>query len=354
MAADPVTLQVDLRVRRGALDLAVALTVDGGTVTAVLGPNGAGKSTLLAAVTGHLAIDAGRIALGGVVLDAPPDTFVPPEGRGIGLVPQDHLLFPHLTALENVAFAPRARGVPAREARARAAALLEQVGVAALADQRPGALSGGQAQRVALARALAADPAALLLDEPLAALDARTRVDVRRDLRRHLAAFPGPTLLVTHDPVDALTLADRLVVLEAGRVTQEGTLAEVTSRPRSRHVAELVGTNLVHGTASGSAIRTDDGLEVIVAEPLQGPVLATIPPAAVALHRQPPEGSPRNRWLGTVADVDRLGDRVRVRLAPPVGLVAEITPAAAAELDLRVGDEVWASVKATEIAAYPR
>ena len=349
-----MTLLADVRVRRGALDLVVDLAVASGTVTAVVGPNGAGKSTLLAAVAGHLALDAGRIALDGTDLDAPPDVFVPPEDRRLGLVPQDHLLFPHLSALDNVAFAPRARGVPAREARARAAALLERVGVGAVADLRPRALSGGQAQRVALARALAADPAALLLDEPLSALDARTRIEVRRDLRRHLVGFVGPTLLVTHDPVDAFALADHVVVLEGGRVTQAGPLAEVTARPRSRHVADLVGTNLLPGTAAGTTIRTDGGLEVVVAEPLHGPVLATIPPTAVALHRHAPEGSPRNRWSGTVADVDRLGDRVRVRLAPPVGLVAEITPAAAAELGLREGDPVWASVKATEVTAYPR
>lgn len=349
-----MNLEAAFRLRRGELDLDVDLVVPGGSVTAVLGPNGAGKTTLVAAVAGHVAIDTGRIALGDVELDVSPRTFVAPEARRLGLVHQEHLLFPHLTALENVAFAPRARGVPAPEARARAAALLERMGVGALAHARPRSLSGGQAQRVALARALAAEPLALLLDEPLAALDAGTRAEVRRDLRRHLADVAGPTVLVTHDPVDALALADAVAIVEEGRIVQQGPLAEVTARPRSRHVADLIGTNLLHGVADGTGITTDTGLAVTAADAHRGPVFATIPPAALALHRREPEGSPRNRWRGRVDHLDRLGDRVRVRLAPPIGLVAEITAAAAAELDLREGSEVWASVKATEIAAYPR
>ena len=196
------------------------------------------------------------------------------------------------------------------------------------ADAKPRALSGGQAQRVALARALATDPAALLLDEPLAALDAGTRVEVRRDLRRYLADFAGPTVLVTHDPVDALALADHVAILEAGRLTQAGTIAEVTTRPRSRYVADLIGTNLIHGTASGTTITTESGATLTTAEPHDGAVFATIAPAAVALHRREPEGSPRNRWHTSVEHLDLLGDRVRVRLAPPLDLVAEITPAA--------------------------
>jgi len=351
-------------VARGSFTLEVELEAPGGQVTAVLGPNGAGKTTLLRAVTGGLAVDSGSITLDGVVLDAPPDRFVVPERRRLGFVQQDHLLFPHLSARANVAFGPRAQGVAAAAADARAAAWLERFGLADRASLKPASLSGGQAQRVALARALAADPAALLLDEPLAALDAGTRVDVRRDLRRHLDAFEGPTLLVTHDPVDALTLADRVVILESGRVGQTGPLAEVTSRPRSRYVADLIGTNLLHGSADGTTITTDAGEVVTVAEEHRGAVLATVAPTAVALHRSEPEGSPRNRWRCPILDMDLLGDRVRVRLGSPSGsggsggsgrvfLVAEITPAAVAELGLGEGDEVWASVKATEVVAYP-
>jgi len=348
-----VSLQVDCTVRVGDLDLDVEITAPGGAVTAVLGPNGAGKTTLLRAIAGSISMDRGSITLGDTVLDRPPDVFVTPEHRNVGIVHQDYLLFPHLSALDNVAFGPRSRGHSTRDARARATELLEQVGVSAHARSKPRALSGGQAQRVALARALATEPAALLLDEPLAALDAGTRIEVRRDLRRYLADFAGPTLLVTHDPVDALALADNVVILEAGRITQTGTIAEVTSRPRTRYVADLIGTNLLRGTAVGSAVDVGDGFVVTVADPHEGPVFLTVPPSAVALHRERPGGSPRNQWLATVARFDLLGDRVRVCLATPVGLVAEITPSAAAELDLGEGDPVWASVKATEISAYP-
>ena len=184
---------------------------------------------------------------------------MPTEQRPVGFVFQDYLLFPHLSALENVAFGLRARGLARAEARRRAAAWLERVGLAAHAAARPRALSGGQAQRVALARALVGEPRLLLLDEPLAALDAATRTEVRRDLRRHLASFDGTRLLVTHDPLDAIALADRLVVLEGGRVTQTGSPAEVSGRPRSRYVAELVGVNLYRGRADGASVQLAGG-----------------------------------------------------------------------------------------------
>lgn len=336
------------------LDLSIRLVAPEGEVTALLGPNGVGKTTVLRAIAGTLAVDSGSIELEGRLLDRPPDVFVVPERRHIGIVHQDHLLFPHLNALDNVAFGPRARGLTSRQARETARGYLERVGVGHLAASRPRTLSGGQAQRVALARALASEPRALLLDEPLAALDAGTRVEVRRDLLRYLADFAGPTLLVTHDPVDALALADNVAIIEDGRVSQTGTLAEVTSRPRSRYVADLIGTNLVAGTASGSTVTTESGAMLTIAEPRSGALFVTIAPAAVSLHRREPEGSPRNRWETTVAHLDPLGDRVRVQLDSPLRLVAEITGAGAAELDLREGDRVWASVKATEITTYPR
>ena len=216
-----------------------------------------------------------------------------------------------------------------------------------------GALSGGQAQRVALARALATEPRLLLLDEPLAALDAATRGDVRPDLRRHLRTFDGTRILVTHDPVDAYALADRVVILEGGRVAQTGTLAEVTARPRSRYIAELVGANLLAGEGDATGITTASGGRIVPGAPIEGPAFALIQPHAVALYRTPPDGSPRNVWPATVADIDRQPDRVRVRLDGAVPLVAEITPAALDALVLRPGDRLWATVKATEITAYP-
>jgi molybdate transport system ATP-binding protein len=290
---------------------------------------------------------------GTVLEDTEAGTWVPTERRPVGFVFQDYLLFPHLSALENVAFGLRARGLPRAEARRRAAAWLERVGLAAHGASRPRALSGGQAQRVALARALAGDPRLLLLDEPLAALDAATRAEVRRDLRRHLASFDGTRLLVTHDPLEAIALADRLVVLEGGRVTQTGTPAQVSARPRSRYVAELVGVNLFRGRADGGRVELASGAVVVTAGDHHGEVFAAVHPHAVALHRHRPEGTPRNVWAGTADTLDVLGDRVRVRVTGSMPIVAEVTPAAAGELRLADGGPVWASVKATEVTVYP-
>ena len=341
--------------RLGPLDLDLELTVEPGEVVALLGPNGAGKSTVLRALAGLIALDRGRITIDDTVLDDPAGgTFVPPEQRPIGVVFQDYLLFAHLDATENVAFGLRARGMPKAEARRRAAGWLDRVGLASAARQRPGQLSGGQAQRVALARALATEPRLLLLDEPLAALDAGTRGDVRRDLRRHLASFDGMRLLVTHDPVDAYALADRVVVLEAGTVVQSGTIAEVTAHPRSRYVADLVGINLLTGRLADHVLTTPDGATVVVGgEQEDGPAFAAVRPQAISLHLGHPEGSQRNVWSCTVADVDQRADRVRVMLSGPVALVAEITPGALAALALQPGDPVWAAVKASEITTYP-
>jgi molybdate transport system ATP-binding protein len=299
----------------------------------------------------------GCIRLGDAVLDDPgAGVFVPPAARAVGYVPQDHVLFPHLSALDNVAFGLRARGASRSAARVAAADWLARLGLAERADARPPALSGGEAQRVALARALAVEPQLLLLDEPLAALDARTRPHVRAELRRHLAAFGGARLLVTHDPVDAAVLADRLVVVEGGRVVQEGTVVEVTRRPASRYVADLVGVNLLHGTAAGDrTVRLESGAELAVADRVPaGALTVAIRPRAVSLHRARPEGSPRNAWPTTVVDVaaDRGDDRVRVELHGDVDLVAEVTPGAVAELALGPGQQVWAAVKAVDVECY--
>jgi len=291
------------------------------------------------------------------VLDEPDrDTFVPTARRPIGVVFQDHLLFPRMSAVDNVAFGLRARGRGRAEATVEARAWLERFGLAEQADARPRTLSGGQAQRVALARSLATDPRLLLLDEPLAALDASTRPHVRTELRRHLATFGGARLLVTHDPLDALVLADRLVIVEAGRITQTGTPAVVTARPASRYVAELMGINLVHGTATGDrTVRLDGGIDLTVADPLPGPdVAVAIRPRAVTLHRHRPDGSARNTWAATVDGLEADRDRVRVTLAGPVALTAEVTPMAVSELGLDVGTPVWASVKAVDLTAYER
>lgn len=338
----------------GTLHLDIEVAIEPGSVVALLGPNGAGKTTVLRCLAGLLPVDDGHIRLDNDILDdATLNVFVRPERRPIGVVFQDYLLFPNLTALDNVAFGLRARGVPSRQAKSTAAQWLERVGLTDHANHRPAELSGGQAQRVAIARAMAIEPRLLLLDEPLAALDAATRADVRRDLRRHLDGFEGVRLLITHDPVDAYTLAERVVIIEAGRVVQRGSLAEITAQPRSRYVADLVGVNLLTCTLNNGVLTSVDGGHIIPAERVTGNAFVAINPRAVALYRTPPSGSPRNVWVGTIANIDRQADRVRVRVDGAVPLVAEITPDALAILSLVPGDEIWASVKATEITTYP-
>jgi molybdate transport system ATP-binding protein len=343
-----------MRLGIGAFELDVDLKVEPGEVVAVLGPNGAGKTSLLRGLAGLLPLDAGRVALDGVVLEEPAaGVFVPSERRPIAMVFQDYLLFPHLTVLENVAFGLRSRGMSRTEAITTSHRWLERVGLVAEAQRKPASLSGGQAQRVALARALATNPALLLLDEPMAALDASTRVELRRDLRRHLESFRGVRLLVTHDPVEAMAMADRLVILEQGRVLQSGSAAEVTQRPRSRYVADLVGVNLFRGRASHDVITLADGGSLTAAGAGEGDVFAVVHPRTVALYRTRPDGTPRNVWEGKAVDLDLQGDRVRVRLAGSPTIVAEVTPAAVRDLGLDRGDTVWIGVKATEIVVYP-
>ncbi len=351
-----MSLDAGVGVDLGGFTLDAELRIAAGTTTAVVGPNGAGKTTLLRALAGLRALSAGRITLDGVVLDdAAEGIYVPPERRPVGVVFQDNLLFPHLDALDNVAFGLRHRGHRRAEARRLAAGWLERVGLADRERARPAELSGGQAQRVALARALALEPRMLLLDEPLAALDATTRNDVRRDLRSHLASFPGVRLLITHDPVDAAVLADHVVVLDAGRVAQAGTPAEITARPRSQWVAELTGTNLFAGSAGpGGSIELDGGGSLVAGDgPHRGPVFAVLHPRAVSLHHQRPEGSARNVWAGRVSTIEAMGDRLRVRVdaIPPV--VAEVTAAGAQRIGLAETKPIWVSVKATEIDVYP-
>ncbi|MEX0846328.1 MAG: ABC transporter ATP-binding protein [Ilumatobacteraceae bacterium] len=348
-----MSLSAVIGLQLGTLTLDVDLEVRAGEVLALLGPNGAGKSTTLRCLAGLAPVDTGRIVVDDVVLDDPSaDVFVEPEHRSVGVVFQSYLLFERMTVLENVAYGLRARRVPKAEARRRAGDWLERVGLGGYADQRAGALSGGQAQRAALARALATDPRVLLLDEPLAALDAGTRGTVRRDLRGHLETFDGMCVMVTHDPVDAYALADRVAILDGGRVVQVGTLAEVTAHPRSRYVADLVGVNLVSGTVADGVLTTPSGARVVIADAPPGPSFAVIRPHSIALVREVVATSARNTWPGTIAGVDRLGDRVRVTVDGALPLVAEITVAALDALGLRPGDEVHASVKATDIEVY--
>jgi len=338
-------------------DRGVDLTVQIGDreVVAVLGPNGAGKSTILGVIAGLVRPDRGRATLDGQVLfDLGPDAaqvWVPAHARGVALLAQEPLLFPHLTALDNVAFGPRSRNRSRSESRTVAARWLEEVDASQYADRKPAQLSGGQAQRIAVARALAADPQLLLLDEPMAALDVAVAPALRQMLRRVLA--DRPVIIVTHDVLDALLLADRVIVVEDGRVVEDGATAQVLGRPRSAFAARIAGLNMVRGTREGKGVRTTRGLfveglaEGAVAEGERA--LAVFRPSAVGVYRHPPGGSPRNVVAVTVDELEPHGDQIRVRAAD---LSADVTAAAAADLDLTPQSKAIFAVKASEVAIY--
>ncbi|MCP3996950.1 MAG: ABC transporter ATP-binding protein [bacterium] len=330
--------------------LSLDLQIEAGKTVALLGPNGAGKSTAVGAIAGLVPIDSGVVSLAGRVLDGPREgIFVPPEARRIGVVFQDYILFPHLSVLDNVAFGLAASGMRKPEARRAAAEVLDDLDLAEFTNRHPGDLSGGQAQRVALARALATSPDLLLLDEPLAALDVSTRSGLRHVLADHLGSFAGPRLLITHDPTEAFLLADEICVIEEGVVTQVGSPDEIRLRPRTAYAADLAGSNLLEGVAAAGVVSVGDHRLTIADTTATGPVLATVHPRAISLHRQKPEGSPRNAWQTKITRIEHYGDRVRIQVGAPVPLTAEVTPRAVDVLRLDVADVVWMSIKATEV-----
>lgn len=359
--APPTGGAVDLTatvIERGA-DL--RLRVRPGEVVAVLGANGAGKSTLLSLLSGLLHPDTGRITLDDKVLvDTTTRTWVPPHGRKIALLAQQALLFPHLTAAANVAFGPRSQGVGRRAAQATAEQWLAAVDATEFADRKPAQLSGGQAQRIAIARALAARPSVLLLDEPMAALDVAVGPALRNLLRRVLRETRRSALLVTHDLIDALSLADRVVVVESGRIVEDGPTRTVLTEPRSAFTARIAGINLVAGTSDGHHLVTDDGTRIVGRfDPACQPgdsVVAVFQPSAVAVHLQEPTGSPRNHLPVTITELEPRGEIVRIHTAPipgAGGLLADVTVGAVADLELQPGVRVFCAVKATEVAIYP-
>lgn len=344
-------LDAHVVVRRPGHTLDVELAAEPGDVVAVIGPNGAGKSTLVRGLAGIEPLTAGHVLVGGESWEGPGGRREV-RHRHVGVVFQNELLFPHLTALGNAAFGPRSRGVRRREAEAAAREWLARFGVEDLAGRRPAQLSGGQAQRVAIARALAGHPRLLLLDEPLSALDVGVAMALRLELARHLAEYDGVTVLVTHDALDVMTLASRVVVLDEGRVAQQGTPEEVARRPRTEHVARLVGLNVLRGTSDGTVVRLVDGTTLVTATPAHGDVNACFAPAAVTLTLDEPTGSARNRWPGTVVSASPHGEAVRVHVDASTGLLADVTPASAGALGLAPGRRVWATVKATEVQVY--
>ena len=349
-------IDADVLVRRGQFVLNAALTGPRGSTTVILGPNGAGKTTLLRALAGLEPLAGGRVVLNGRVIDdVATGIRVPTSRREVGFVFQDYRLFPHLTAVDNIAFPLRCRGLSAARARRSAEIALEAMGIRSVAATRPRALSGGQAQRVALARALAADPLLLLLDEPLSALDAEARADVRTMLRDELRAFAGASLIVAHDALEALSLGDQLVVLEAGRVTQIGTPADLVRRPATPYVAKVVGLNFWRGRIDGRGQLAIDGGGALAcaAGGLLGPAIAILRPSAITLNAvQPSMTSARNVLHGNVISVEHAGERVRVSLSSTPPVVAEVSALSFVELGIAPGMPMWASVKATDIETY--
>jgi molybdate transport system ATP-binding protein len=346
-------LRAELQTRLGDLELDVALDVSAGECLALAGPSGAGKTSIVRMIAGTHAPAAGRIRYADEVwLDRERGLSVPPERRRCGYVPQDQALFPHLPAWRNVAYGLRSR--PHAERRARALELLERFGMAARADARPAVLSGGERQRVALARALAIDPRVLLLDEPLSALDTRTRAAASRELSAVLADAGVPAILVTHDFHEAARLAQRVAIVDRGRVLQEGSGERLAAAPASAFVAEFTGSVVLTGRARRdrgplTVIELDGGGTATATDQGDGPVAVSVFPWEITLA--PPQESLRdsaqNRLPARVLSITAVGNRVRVGLDAGQPLVAEITQAAADGLGLRVGAAVTASWKAT-------
>ena len=346
-------LTVEAGTRVGALELDVALEVPPGQCLALAGPSGAGKTSVLKVAAGLLRPARGLVQANGATwLDTARGIDVPAERRRCGYVFQDYALFPHLSACQNVAYP--LRELPRRERRDRALELLGRFGLAEKADARPHTLSGGERQRVALARALARKPEVLLLDEPLSALDARTRAGAARELAGVLRDSESPALLVTHDFAEAAQLGDRVGVIDAGRVVQEGTPSELAAAPRSAFVADFTGAVVLTGTARGgpqglTKVELDGGGVVTSTDAGDGPVAVSVYPWEIGIEPagEAPHGSAQNRVTAEVLSRTTVGNRVRVSLAGPQPIAAEITLDSAERLGLRAGAMVTASWKAT-------
>jgi molybdate transport system ATP-binding protein len=345
-------LRVEARTSLGALELDVALEVRAGECLALAGLSGAGKTSVLRVAAGLLHPERGLIQADGETwLDTQRGIDVPPEERRCGYVFQEYALFPHLRAWQNVAYP--LRGLPRGQRRPRAQELLERFGLGALADARPRTLSGGERQRVAVARALARDPGVLLLDEPLSALDARTRASAARELATVLREIDAPALLVTHDFTEAAQLGDRVGVIDAGRIVQEGTPSELAATPRSAFVADFTGAVVLTGRARPGAdglthVDLDGGGAVTSTDGGEGEVAVSIYPWEIAIEPADEErhGSAQNRIQAEVVSITTVGNRVRLGLAAPQPLAAEITASSAERLTLRAGSRVTASWKA--------
>ena len=355
-------LDARLGKQRGTFTLDVAFSAASGSTTVLLGESGSGKTSVLRLLAGLDRLDTGWLTVEGArYADAIAGLHVSPWLRDIGYVAQDYALFPHLSVFDNVAFGLRAGRYPRRQVRTRVLDALALVGIPELAERRPGQLSGGQQQRAAVARALVLDPRLLLLDEPLSSLDLQTRRALRVELRALLRRLSCVTVYVTHSPVEALVLGDRLVVLDGGRVAQAGSRDDLLRSPRSPFVAELVGTNLFvgrpveRGWTPSEAIRTPHGTYAVDETGGSGATYLTVSPREITLFRARPDSSAQNVFAGTVQEIvpePPGGERVRVVLRTKPVLVAEVTREAVGELALVEGTPVFAAFKATGVHVY--
>lgn len=337
--------------------LEIDLDVPAGTTCAILGPNGSGKSTTLAALAGLRRTEGSTIGYAGRSLQNA-TTFVPPHRRSVVLLAQQPRLFPHLSVARNVAFGPESAGLPRREVAERTERWLAAVGVTEFGDRMPKQLSGGQAQRVAIARALATEPDVLLLDEPFAALDVDVAQQMRTLMRSLISERSGCTVLVTHDLVDAVALADDVAVIEHGRVVGRGPTREVLRRPGTAFAAALAGLNMFVGSFEPPAtvIGVDGGRVTGVSADVRRPdaaAVATFSPRAVALYLDAPQGSPRTVLGGMVAEVMPQGDHAIVRCDVSGQVIsAEVTWSAVEDLALHAGRDVHLVIKANEVRVY--
>ena len=357
LSQDPA-LRAELAASIGAFTIDLSFEVRRGEVLVLLGPNGAGKTTCLDLVAGLRAPSRGRIVLDDLVLfDTARGIDLEPEERRVGFVFQDYALFPHRTVRANVEYGPRARGAPRDERDRLTTTWLDRLDLAPLASRPVTELSGGQRQRVAVARALASGARILLLDEPFASLDASTRAAVRSTLRAFLRDVGIPALVVTHDPLDAFVIADRLAVLENGRIVQAGTGEDLLAHPGTPFVADLVGLNCYE-----AQLQTGTGLKAahvggvafhVLADHLAGAVHLAFAPSDVALAEGPSSGSFQNRFPARVRETRPLPDRVRVMLDAGVPIAADITRESSARMNLTPGTTLQVMVKATSIRVYP-
>ena len=348
---NPDGLHARLSIRRSdgfSLDADVA--VENGSTLALIGPNGAGKSTVVAAVAGLIRIDSGAVRLNDVVFDDPESrVFVEPKDRRIGVMFQDGILFPHLSVRDNIGFGLRSRGIDRDEIEMTVDGWLDRLELRSLADRKPAEISGGEARRVSLARAIVNEPDLLILDEPLESLDVSTRSHVRSLIGRYLDEYKGPTLLIAHDPTEAMLLGDDLMILENGSVTHAGPPDFIRMHPKTQYAADVAGLNLAIGDAANGVVTIGSHRLMIPDGAQTGRVAVTFHPRTVALHGLQPEGSARNTWMTHITNMEALGSAVRIETGAPMPITAEVTPSAVTSLGLGVGSRVWVSIKATEL-----